>query len=242
MDTKILEDLGLNGSEIKVFLALVKEGPSFSNAIVEGSGLQNAVVHRSLNSLIHKGLVSFVLVGKKKQYQNAGLNTILTYIDNKKDEVKDLITELEKKRRFLARKEMPSIYKGKRGIRELWNMTLEKRNTIVHNYGGSNTAHEYMGDRYWKIYHEKRMQRNIKVKFLFHESLKWQGDKIRKMPLSEVRYTPKEFEAITETVIFRDNVCIMVYCEEPYGFLIPEKEVADSYKRFFGCLWESGTL
>lgn len=240
MNTKILEDIGLNGSEIKVFLTLVEQGPSYSNNIVEHSKLQNAVVHRSLNSLINKGLVSFVYVGKKKQYQNAPLKTLVEFIDNKKSEVKELVEKLEKKKSLFAEKELPAIYKGRKGIKEIWHLTLEKENSTVLNYGGSQTAHEYMGDVFWKIYHERRTARNIKVRFLFHESLRWQGDKIKGMPLSEVKYTPQEFESITETVIFNDYVCIMVYCEEPYAFLIPEGKVAESYKRFFEYLWNDG--
>ena len=66
MDTKALENIGLTGAEIKVFLTLLELGSSFAGPIVERSGLQNAVVHRTLHSLSEKGIVTYVLEGKKK--------------------------------------------------------------------------------------------------------------------------------------------------------------------------------
>ena len=52
MDTQILEDIGLTGSEIKVFLTLLELGSSTAGKVVGKSGLQNAVVHRAFHSLI----------------------------------------------------------------------------------------------------------------------------------------------------------------------------------------------
>ena len=69
MDTSILEDLGLTGAEIRVFLTSLELGSSSAGPIVEKSGLQNAVVHRALHSLIEKGLVTYILEGKKRIYQ-----------------------------------------------------------------------------------------------------------------------------------------------------------------------------
>ena len=61
MDTSILEDLGLTQAEIKVYIALLELGSSSAGQILEKSGLQNSVVHRALNSLIEKGLISYIL-------------------------------------------------------------------------------------------------------------------------------------------------------------------------------------
>ncbi len=54
MDVTILEDLGLTTAEIKVYIALLELGNSTAGPLVEKSGLQNSVVHRTLHSLIQK--------------------------------------------------------------------------------------------------------------------------------------------------------------------------------------------
>jgi len=65
MDTQILEDLGLTNAEIRVYVALLELGSSSAGKIIEKSGLQNSVVHRALNSLIEKGLISYIKEGKR---------------------------------------------------------------------------------------------------------------------------------------------------------------------------------
>ena len=69
MDNTILEDIGLTGAEIKVFIALIETGSTTAGKIVEKSKLQNAVVHRAFHSLLEKGLITFIYQGKIKVYK-----------------------------------------------------------------------------------------------------------------------------------------------------------------------------
>ena len=66
MDNSILEDLGLTGAEIKVFISLLELGSSTAGKVVEKSGLQNAVVHRAFHSLAEKGLLNGHLSSEKE--------------------------------------------------------------------------------------------------------------------------------------------------------------------------------
>jgi len=67
MDTDILEDLGLTSTEIKVYLALLELGSASAGTVLEKSKLPNSTLHRDLNSLIDKGLVNYILEGKRKR-------------------------------------------------------------------------------------------------------------------------------------------------------------------------------
>ena len=69
MDTKALEDIGLTQGEIKVYLALLEIGPSTAGSILEKAGIQNSVFHFCVNSLIEKGLVSYVKKNKFRVYK-----------------------------------------------------------------------------------------------------------------------------------------------------------------------------
>ena len=84
MDITILEDLGLSITEIKVYLSLLELGSSTAGPILEKSQLQNSVVHRAINTLITKGLINFILEGKRKIYQATDPENFITYIDEKK--------------------------------------------------------------------------------------------------------------------------------------------------------------
>ena len=69
MNTEILENLGLSQSEIKTYITLLELGSSTAGPILEKSDLPNSVLHRALNSLIEKGIITHILEGKRKIYQ-----------------------------------------------------------------------------------------------------------------------------------------------------------------------------
>ena len=93
MDTQILEDIGLTNAEIKVNLALLELGPSTAGPILDKSGLQNSVVHMTLNRLIEKGFVTFVKEGKVHHYQAVNPKHVIDYINEKKENFEEILFE-----------------------------------------------------------------------------------------------------------------------------------------------------
>ena len=88
MDTEILEDLGLTPTEIKIYISLLELGVSSAGKILEKSKLPNSTVHRDLNSLIEKGLISFILEGKRKIYKATNPENFFEFIQDKKGNLK----------------------------------------------------------------------------------------------------------------------------------------------------------
>ena len=106
MEIEILEDLGLTKSEIKIYISLLELGSTNAGNILKKSKMQNSVVHRALNSLIEKGLVNYVLEGKRKIYSATDPDNFNKYIDDKKERFKQILPELKKKQ--LLAKEIKS--------------------------------------------------------------------------------------------------------------------------------------
>jgi septum site-determining protein MinD len=69
MDTKILEEVGLTPNESKVYLSLIELGSSSATQIIQKAGLHRAVVYDLLERLIEKGLVGYVIKGRKKFFE-----------------------------------------------------------------------------------------------------------------------------------------------------------------------------
>ena len=121
MDTSILEDIGLTQSEIKVYLTLLRLGASPAGPIVEKSTIQNSVVHRILPRLIEKGLITYILEGKKKYYQATDPKLLINYIEDKKKRVEELLPSLLAEQKLSKKKQEATIYRGVRGIKEILN-------------------------------------------------------------------------------------------------------------------------
>jgi len=235
MDTQILEDIGLSTAEIKIYLALLEIGISTAGPIIEKSGLQSSVVHMTLGKLVGKGFASFVKEGKRKQYQAANPKHILTYLKEKQTNFEHLLPQLLAKQQ--QAKLDVTVFRGVRGIKEIFYELLEAGGTEHHTLGSTKES-LMIPTEWWLEYHTKRAAKGINAKLLFNESLKsWKAEKLYKRV--EVRYTKEGFEPLSETIIRNDKISLIIWTEKPIGILIHNKAAAESYDKYFSLLWEA---
>lgn len=237
MDTDILKDLGLTNAEIRIYLSLLELGPSTAGPVIEKSGLQSSVVHIALRKLIEKGLISFVKEGKWKQYQASEPGHIIEFIDEKKRRLENILPELIAKQRKAKEKREVTTFIGIRGIKELLYELLDAGGFEHHTFGSSKES-LMLGDAWWIAYHKKRAKKKIKAKLLFNESLSsWKAEK--KYPLTQIKYTDRGFEPLTETILRNDKMGIIIWTKKPIGILIHNKTASLSYDNFFNIIWDS---
>src|SRR3989338_5208679 len=164
MDTSILEDLGLTQAEIKVYVGLLELGSSSAGHILEKSGLQNSVVHRALNSLIEKGLISYILEGKKKIYQATDPENFHDFIEDKKKRFDEILPKLKEKQKFAKKITFGEIFKGKRGINQMYMTLLNSGGKEYNTFGGgSEVTYNVMGETWGKGFPPKRTPKKIQA-------------------------------------------------------------------------------
>ncbi len=240
MNVEILEDLGLTRTEIKVYLVLLELGSSSAGLILEKSSLPNSTVHRDLNSLIEKGVINFILEGKRKIYQATDPEQFFTYIEDKKKKFEEILPELKARQSKNRAEEKASVYKGIRGIKEVYEIMINAQGKEYNTFGGGPVTGEIMGLTWWLNLHRRRVENKLPSRQLFDESVKKiGGSEIARNPLTKIRYVDKDFAQFQETAIVGDYVAIAVFTESPYAFLIRDKHVADSYRKHFELLWRS---
>jgi len=237
MDLEIFKNLGMSEGEIKIYVSLLELGSSGAGQILVKSGLQNSVVHRALNSLIEKGLISFILEGKRRVYSAVDPENFFDFIEEKKRKFSEILPELKKKQINAKVKETASIFKGVRGIKEVYNFMINQAGEEYLTYGGGKPCAQKMGDTWWLNIHQKRIANKLKSRQVFDESVKKIGADIGLLKLTNVRFLPEEFVSFQETVIVGNFVAISVFSEEPYSFLIHDKHVAEGYRKHFEILW-----
>ncbi|TKJ17608.1 hypothetical protein CEE44_03680 [Candidatus Woesearchaeota archaeon B3_Woes] len=242
MDTSILEDLGLTHAEIKVYLALLELGSSSAGSILEKSGLQNSVVHRALNSIIDKGLISYILEGKKKIYQATNPENFHDFINDKIKRFDEILPELKRKQQISKAISFAEVFKGKRGINQLYTTLLNSGGKEYNTFGGgSEVTYDVMGESWWKNLHVKRISKKISCRQVFDETIRGFGNELNKKPLTKIRFLSKEYAQLQETVIIGEYVGIAIFTENPYGVLIKDKAVAEGYRKQFEILWNKAT-
>ncbi len=239
METDILEDLGLTSTEIKVYLSLLELGSSGAGSLIEKAKLPNSTIHRDLNSLIKKGLVNFIFEGKRKVYQATDPDYFFDFIDDKKRRFEEILPELREKQKSKKEGESASVYKGIRGIKEVYNLMINSNGKEYNTFGGGPITSEVMGLTWWLNLHKRRVANKLPSRQVFDESVKEAGKDIAKNKLTEIRYVDKEFAQFQETIIVGDNVAIAVFSENPYAFMIKDRHIAESYRKYFELLWKS---
>jgi sugar-specific transcriptional regulator TrmB len=235
MDVSILEDLGLTQAEIKVYVALLELGSSSAGPIVEKSTLQNSVVHRALRTLIDKGLISYVLEGRRKLYQATNPEYFYNFIESKKQNFSNILPELKAKQALAQTEESATVYKGIRGIHEVYTKMISLEGEY-NTFGGGIACVERMGLAWWNNLHTRRVANKLSARQVFDESVRPEDEHVSK--LSKIKYLDKEFAQFQETVIVGDYVAIAVFSEKPYAFLMHDSKVAQGYRKYFELLWK----
>ena len=238
MEIEVLENIGLTPAEAKVYLALLEMGGVSAKFILDKTGLHNSVVHNSLNRLIEKGFVSFVKEGKKNIYQASNPKHVIDFIDAKKERFESILPSLLAKQGMNVDKPEVTSFRGVCGVKELLLELLDAGGSEHHTIGSSSKS-LMLGEAWWVDYHVKRVKKKISAKLLFNESLRAWGAE-QKYKFSEVRYSESGFEPLTETIIRNDSVGIILWTEKPFGILVHNKELADSYETYFKHLWSEG--
>ena len=180
MDVSILEDLGLTHAEIKVYVALLELGSTTAGPILEKSYLQNSVVHRAMNTLIEKGLINYILEGKRKIYQATNPENFFNFIEDKKKRFEEILPELKKKQLFTKKTEKATIYKGISGLKEVYSIMINTPGKEYNTFGGGRPCEELMGKTWWLNLHARRIANKLPSRQVFDETVRSIGNKIIK--------------------------------------------------------------
>jgi len=236
MDTKILEDIGMSNIEIKVFLSLLEEGESKAGKIIENTGMQSSSIYIAINSLIGKGLVSYVKKGNVKFYKAADPETLLEYLEVKKKEFLEILPELKERQKKKEESEI-EFFKSVRGIKTLISELFKdaKKGDIQRYFAISDPeTYKETVDKVYSSRKRMRIEKGIYSKGIFHPSIK---PFLHKSKLAQKRFL--DFAIPPNTIIINNKVAIISWKEkEPFGVLIKSESIAKEYAAFFEQMWK----
>jgi HTH-type transcriptional regulator, sugar sensing transcriptional regulator len=233
-----LREYGLSENEIKVYLTLMKMRDENVQNIAKNSGLPRTTTYHLLESLEHKGLVSFVVKESKKYFQVAKPKKLVEMLEEKKKIIQEVIPELTALHGTIKEKPNVKIYEGLKGVRSILKDVLEEKKTIYH-YGDIVSMQKVFLHAFPQ-YIKERIKKKIQIKIICkkekqHEELL----KNAKNELREFVFAPKGFEFKTSVFIYANKVAIFSIKHEPYYVILMENEdFYDTQKNFFDMTWK----
>ena len=242
-----LEKLGLTKHEVRIYLTLLKLGLSPAKPILEETQLHRQFVYDALDKLIEKGLVSFVLQGKRKYFKASSPENFEKIFENKEKEIQiqktefqKLLPQLNKLQQSLLQSQEATIYYGNKGIQTLLNDMIEEGKEVLTIGASDSDAESFQYHVKFSLpkFHLQRKENKIPLKILFSEEQVKRSQILTKQKQTSVKVLPKEFTSNMSTNIYGDKISIILWGAQPFGILIKCKEMADAQRKHFNLLWK----
>lgn len=226
----VLEKLGFSPNEIKVYLTLNDHGSTKAGRVAKLAKIDRSSCYNSLKSLIEKGLVSYVSVGKVKWFQITGPKRLLDYLREQQEDVESILPELQKRHKAAKIEGQVRLFKGIKGVKSIFlDMARAGHNNYV--FGSEGQFSEKMPE-FAKQFDRLKKENKIKTKLIIRRGREEVDNKT-----TEYRYLPDVKESPAVTNIYGDKIAILIWTDEPEGILIENKAAAQAYKSYFDVMW-----
>ena len=242
MDSKILQEIGLANSEIIVYTTLLKTGSIKVGGLMREVSLHRSRVYEAINRLIEKGLVSYVIKENIKYFEASNPERLLSYIEEQKEKlnekeksIKEIIPELKKQISSLMPNAEAHVFAGKEGFKTIRKDVLKQKQILylIGAVGKEDKELQYFFPNFDKL----RVKSKIKMKVLYDSEAR--GKPITKLELMETKFLPKEYSSPAVINIYADRVVNVLWKgNNPLCFMIINKDIADSYRKWFELLWK----
>ena len=247
MNLQTLEKIGLSKAEIKVYLSLLGLGSTSSGRIVKETELRKSTVYESIRRLQEKGLVSYVIKEGMKYFEATDPDRIIDFLQEQKrklneteDEAKKLILELKKGFDILKPHAEAHVLVGVEGFKTM-------RRDVLRNAKGENlligaiSREDEVMPGFFEEWNKQRQKKKIWMRVLHKKSARKKAMSKKEFmgKYFETKFLPEELESPTVINIYGDRVVNVLWKKNyPVCFLLINKEIADSYRKYFYYLWK----
>ena len=235
-----LEEAGLSKNEALVYLTLLDIGSSTATKISDNCKLHRTNVYDSLERLLKKGLVCYVLKDNTRYFNATDPENILTLMRQKEEKYQTLLPRLRLPQKLAQSKDSAKIYEGMSGIRtivvdDMINSTPE--GGTIAAFGLPKETAQLMSS-FVGFFHRKRIEKKITMVHLYNENAKERIVYLKSLPYTDAAYLPKEYDSPASTIIYGSKVAFFIWTEQPMGIVIESGRMAEAYMRYFNLLWK----
>lgn len=239
METESLKKLGFTNIEIEVYLFLIRNGESSAAEIAKRVNISRTYVYDSLERLLQKGVISYVLKNNRKRFRAFELKKLLEFVENKRkffekqeEEVSSLIENLKKEAIAETKAPKVEVLEGSEGLKTILN-DIVRTGKDAFGWGATNRIKKFVPDFFIERYLKERDKRQIKVKQLTAE-----GEEVLKSKLSYYKHLSKEFSSPVTFGKYDNKIIIFFWSEIPIVIRVENKEIAESFQKHFELLWK----
>ena len=236
-----LESLGLSKRESRVYLSLIEIGPTTTSKIIRKTGIASSKIYDVLEKLEHKGLVTYILKNGKMEFHPVNPEKLLDILKEKEATLNEILPNLKELYKGDAEEIQAEIYKGKEGIKSLFEDIIREGKDwcVLGGSGKAATTLPYYMPNFYKRINKNKI--NLKILFIDEETTRQQAKELKDFNNISINFLPKEIKNLMVIFIYSNKIFIIPITRttenSPLGVLIKSKESAESYKSYFNWLW-----
>ncbi|HLC32219.1 MAG TPA: helix-turn-helix domain-containing protein [Candidatus Nanoarchaeia archaeon] len=245
MEISTLLDIGLTKGEARVYLALMRLGPTKTGRLASTAGVSSSKVYKILDRLEKKGLVGHVLRQKIKYFAAVSPRRIIDYLSEKEQEFQKkkvlaerLIPLLEIEGTLHEPQDEAAIYEGFKAVKNLFETILDDlQNGETYCVIGAGYTSEIPAMRaFFQRFHTERAEKGVKVKMLANSNIKNTIVPATGV-ISEIRFLPEYLITNMQITFYKETAFIILWVKQPKGFLIKNAEAVKSFQAYFDVFW-----
>jgi len=233
MKAEDLQKIGFASNESKIYLILLEFGPLQAGDISKKTQINRRTTYDTIERLIKKGYISYSIVTNKRIFKAVNPDLIIEKIKKMEKQAQEFLPQLKKLYKETKEEHEANIYKGRKGIRSIFNEILKGKEYVVF---GSNEKFPEIMQHDFSIFQKRKKELKIKSKTIMSISMK--SKPILKEAFTTYRFIPESYSLPTSTFIYKNKVAIIIWSDIPIGMVTENKDVANSFKQYFEALWK----
>jgi len=245
METKVLEDLGLSKNEAKIYTTLLRLGKANSAELARESGIHRINVYDVLNSLISKGIVSYITEEGGRKFKPESPEKLKEILKNRIIELDKILPELLTEYNLKKEPCEITILRGVEGkksqFEEILRVAKNTKNLVFTPHG----LISFSKPPYNKVlrkWYEKLASQNVHSKHLVLDTPN--ARKSAKMLKGIKNYQVKFSKNLHFSLVSWDvcsNLLFLTFHIDPYVIIrIKCKEIAKAFIDSFELMWKAG--
>jgi len=234
---EILEQVGLDEHEAKIYLAVLTLDDSTVLPISKKAGIGRTYCYDILDSLIQKGLVSYVEKRGRRRYSAVPPKMIKKMLNDRMKQFEAILPDLESLHQKSPMKPRVRFFEGREGI-EILHEEILKEAKEVWFFGSISDWAKAFPD--YTEYVKKQIAKGIKIRDLVRPNdptpLKYQ--KFYNPKLQEMGFLPETAQFNTDNMLWNNKFVMISYGADLYAVSIESAEIAQTMRVIYEILWE----
>ena len=251
MIKNVLQNIGLNQKEIKVYLTALDLGTQPASIIARRINIPRNTTRFLLDKLVNTGLIKKTAKANTQLYTPEEPKNLINLLERQRvdanaeinekiSQLNEVMAELESRYRPESTKPKVTFYEGDDGLVKVYEDTLTSSETI-RSFASFDVMHGVLPD-YFKTYYKRRSENQIMIRSI-HPNTQLAREKTKhdKKEWRDSRLISADKYSFTPEIQFYDNKVSITSLKEKLAIIIESREIYEAMVIAFELAWKEAT-